>query len=240
MKRMYLDESGNHDLLRIDEQYPIFVLGGVIVDAAYADTEMAERFAKLKADVFGSPEIILHTAEIARNRNAFECLKNAAKRQEFYRALNDVMRTLKYKVVACAINKRAHLDRYGGSAVDPYWLSLQVLVERFCYEIGTSSAGGEIIAECRRPDLDKQLHAAYRSIQTRYLDHATISARISGLTCVPKTANLAGLQIADLVVSPIGRHVLDKPAKEDFEIVRRKFRGGRDFAGKGLVVLPKN
>jgi hypothetical protein len=240
MKRMYLDESGNHDLVEIDQQYPVFVLGGVIVDADYADGEMAERVAKLKQDVFGSPDIILHTAEIVRNKNAFECLKRTEKRQEFYYAMNDVMRSLRYKVVACAINKRAHLDRYGGSAVDPYWLSLQVLVERFCYEIGTNAGGGEIIAESRRPDLDKQLRAAYRGIQTRYLDHSTISARITGLACVPKAANLAGLQIADLVVSPIGRYVLGKPTKEDFDIVKRKFRGGGNFLGKGLVVLPKN
>jgi hypothetical protein len=240
MKRMYLDESGNHDLVRIDQQYPMFVLGGVIVDADYADGEMAERVANFKREVFGSPDIILHTAEIARNKNAFECLKHPAKRQEFYTALNNVMRTLRYKVVACAINKTAHLERYGWSAVDPYWLSLQVLVERFCYEIGNKAHQGEIIAECRRPDLDKQLRAAYRSIQTRYLDHTTIAARISGLTCVPKTANLAGLQIADLVVSPIGRYVLGKPTKEDFEIVCGKFRGGANFVGKGLVVLPKN
>jgi hypothetical protein len=239
MKRMYLDESGNHDLLRIDPQYPIFVLGGVIVDAEYDDGEMAVRFAKLKADLFGSSEVILHTAEISRNRNAFACLKNTAKRNEFYAALNEAMRSLEYKVVACAINKTAHLDRYGGSAVDPYWLSLQVLVERFCYDIGPHGRG-EIIAECRRPDLDKQLHAAYRSIRTRYLDHSTIATRIAGLRCVPKTANLAGLQLADLVVSPIGRYVLGKPTKEDFEIVRMKFRGGPDFAGKGLVVLPKS
>ncbi len=29
---MFLDESGNHDLTGIDLQYPVFVLGGVIVD----------------------------------------------------------------------------------------------------------------------------------------------------------------------------------------------------------------
>jgi len=124
--------------------------------------------------------------------------------------------------------------------VDPYWLSLQVLVERFCYEIGTNRKGGEIVAESRRPDLDRQLNAAYRSIQTRYLDHATITDRIGGLKCVPKSDNVAGLQVADLVVSPIGRYVLGKPTKEDFEIVKEKFRGGANFEGKGLVVLPKN
>jgi hypothetical protein len=51
----------------------------------------------------------------------------------------------------------------------------------------------------------------------------------------------AGLQLADLVVSPIGRHVLGKPDKEDWKIVQEKFR--RSPAGKiegyGLVVLPQ-
>jgi len=33
---MFLDESGDHSLTRIDPQYPMFVLGGIIVDREYA------------------------------------------------------------------------------------------------------------------------------------------------------------------------------------------------------------
>ena len=49
------------------------------------------------------------------------------------------------------------------------------------------------------------------------------------------------LQLADLVVTPIGRHVLGKPSKEDFDIVRSKLRRSRTgvVEGYGLVVLPK-
>jgi len=32
MKVLFLDESGDHSLNVIDPQYPVFVLGGVIVD----------------------------------------------------------------------------------------------------------------------------------------------------------------------------------------------------------------
>ena len=39
MKILYLDESGDHSLSVIDPQYPVFVLGGVIVDVGYAATE---------------------------------------------------------------------------------------------------------------------------------------------------------------------------------------------------------
>ena len=42
-----------------------------------------------------------------------------------------------------------------------------------------------------------------------------------------KTENLAALPLADLVVRPIGRHVLGKAMKEDFEIVKPKFRRNR-------------
>jgi len=49
------------------------------------------------------------------------------------------------------------------------------------------------------------------------------------------------LQLADLVVSPIGRHVLGKPEREDFSVVRENLRknSGGEYRGFGLVVLPK-
>jgi hypothetical protein len=52
---MYLDESGNHDLMESDPQYPVFVLGGVIVDADYADTVLAQKLHSFKLDIFGTP-----------------------------------------------------------------------------------------------------------------------------------------------------------------------------------------
>jgi len=56
-----------------------------------------------------------------------------------------------------------------------------------------------------------------------------------------KKNNIAGLQLADLVVSPIGRHILGKPDKEDWRIVEEKFRRSPQgkIDGFGLVVLPK-
>lgn len=61
---MFLDESGDHSLTVIDPQYPVFVLGGVIVDRAYASGEMARRVRQFKLDLFGRDDLILHTADI--------------------------------------------------------------------------------------------------------------------------------------------------------------------------------
>ena len=54
MKVMFLDESGDHSLAKIDPQYPLFVLGGIIVDHAYAVGELTERLQRFKRDLFGS------------------------------------------------------------------------------------------------------------------------------------------------------------------------------------------
>jgi hypothetical protein len=240
---MFLDESGDHSLSVVDPQYPMFVLGGVIMDQAYAEGEAESRVRTFKRDLFGSEDLILHTADIARNKNGFERMQEPAFRQRFYAALNELMRTLEYKVVACAIKKEEHLRRYGLAALDPYMICLEVLVERFCFEIGNRPGGGTIVVEKRDPTLDHELQLAWLGLTIRgtgSLQASTVSERITGLSLRAKRENIAGLQLADLVVSPIGRFVLGKPTKEDFRIIEGKFRrrGGR-YEGAGLVVLPK-
>lgn len=244
MKILFLDESGDHNLSVIDPQYPLFVLGGIIVDKDYAEGPMAEALRDFKRRLFGRDDLILHTADITRNRNGFEAMKDVAFRERFYAELNDLMRSLDYQVVACAIRKDAHIARYGVAALDPYLLSLDLLVERFCLEVGDVSDGGLIVAERRDPTLDHELELAWLNLKiqgTRYMQARQIENRILSLNLRSKSENLAGLQLADLVITPIGRQVLGKPCKEDFEIVRSKLRRSRTgvVEGYGLVVLPK-
>ena len=213
MKIMFLDESGDHNLAVIDPQYPLFILGGVIMDMDYAEGPLTTGLNDFKREMFGHTDIVLHTADITRNRNGFESLKDPAFRCKFYRRLNSLMRGLCYSVVACAIRKDHHLGRYGVAALDPYLLSLDILVERFCFDIDQGSTSGVIIAEKRNPTLDRQLELAWLNLKiqgTQYRRATAIQDRIFALNIRAKKDNIAGLQLADLVVSPIGRHVLGK------------------------------
>ena len=242
---MFLDESGDHSLSFIDPQYPVFVLGGVIMDKDYADGPLADRLNRFKSELFGTTEIVLHTADIARNRNGFESLKEPAFRKLFYERLNELMATLPYSVIACAVKKTEHLARYRLAALDPYLLSLGILVERFCYDIGEVTDGGLIVAESRGPVLDKSFMSGWQNLQERgtyHLAPGTIANRVSMLELRHKSENIAGLQLADLVVSPIGRHIIGKADKLDWEIVQQKFRRSREgrIEDYGLVVLPEN
>ena len=243
MKVLFLDESGDHNLAVIDPQYPLFVLGGVIMEQTYAETEVTERMRAFKRELFGREDLVLHTADLTRNRNGFGQMQDTSFREHFYGRLNFLVSSLRFTVVACAVRKLDLLARYGVAALDPYLISLDVLVERFAMEVGTSGHG-IIVAERRDPTLDHQLELAWLNLKvqgTRFLQAKTVEQRILGLNLRSKKDDIAGLQLADLVVSPIGRQVLGKPAKADWKIVESKLRKNAqgDYAGYGLVVLPK-
>lgn len=118
MKVMFLDESGDHDLVRIDPNYSIFVLGGIIVDRTYARTVMEPRVRAFKREWLGTENIILHSVDIARGRNGFERLRADRRcREKFLSALGTLMTELDYQVVACVIHKDRHVATYGERSI---------------------------------------------------------------------------------------------------------------------------
>lgn len=239
MKHLFLDESGSHNLRVVDPDYPVFVLGGVIIgtDEELAAVSVAVR--SFKSSFFGERPVTLHTADITRARNGFEELRDPDVRRRFYAELNHLVAGLGIKVVACAIRKAAHVERYGALAV-----SLGVLVERFCFEIGRSSERGTITVERRGRQLDGALDVAWDALRlggTAYVRPTTINRRIAGLEMRTKSPDEVGLELADLVVSPIARVLLGKRTHEDYRIIESKFRRSPEgrTEGAGLVVLPK-
>ena len=243
MQLLFLDESGDHNLRIIDDQYPVFVLGGVLVDGDYANGSMQEEFAQFKLELFGRADIALHTMDIVRQRNGFEDLADTEFRDRFYGSLKRLIGRLEFRVIACAIRKRDLLKRHGARVRDPYSLSLRVVAERMCIAVGGESSGGAIIAESRGRALDRELELVWESLRlegTNYCKAETIRENIVDFQIKSKKENIAGLELADLVVSPIGRHVIGKPDRDDWRSIEPKILRGRDgeAEGYGLAVLP--
>ena len=242
MKFLFLDESGDHNLIKIDMQYPIFVLGGIIIDDDYLSI-LNEKVDEFKLEVFGTRDIILHTADITRNKNGFERLIEKEFRENFYTKLNNLMDELNYTIVACVIRKDEHFNKYGDSAIDPYLLSLNVIVEKFCLYLRHNKELGSIIAEKRDRTLDHELELSWLNLKirgTKHLKGSEIEDSIESLKLEHKHLNTNALQIADLVVTPIGRYVLGKNLRKDFEIIKSKFlQLSKQKEEFGLVVLPK-
>ena len=248
-KVLFLDESGDHSLSIIDPQFPVFVLCGIIMDEEYHRSKASERLAEFKTRLFGNRNIILHTADFTRNKSGFEAMSNHEFRRDFFRALQELIQELEFKIVACVIKKQDHLQKYGLHALDPYLLSLSVLVERFIFECG--STGGTIVAEARNPTLNNALELAFLDLKIRgttFISATKVQKRIHNFAIREKKDNIAGLQMADVVATPIGRHAMGKATYphyctegDFFFVVKPKFRQSWDgkIEGMGLVILPK-
>ena len=239
MRTLYLDESGDHQFKVIDHRYPVFVLGGVIMDEAYARTIATEATSEFKRQFFERDDVVLHTADITRNRGVFAALADLAIRDRFCAALNELLLNLEFGIVACVIDKRRFVNPPHTPTNDLYQVAFRVLIDRFCVVIG-NHGGGRIRAERRRPDLDRNLLSDWFTIQkdgTAHTSAATIGHRIASFSQHPKSEQLVGLELADLVVSPIGRHVAGYHDHADWQIVQSKFVGGEDFA---LTIIPEH
>jgi len=244
MKTLFIDESGDHNLEKIDKQYPVFVLAGVIFNNDYYNKTAKEAIKKFKLKNFGTDKIILHTADIYRNKKGFEALKDKRAREKFFDGIFKLLNSLNFEIVACGIQKKKHLLRYGIAAVDPYLLSLEFLVERFIFSLDDCKEKGMIIAESRDKQLDNQLELAWLNLKikgTKFIEPSRITDKITDFRILPKSKNIGGLEIADLVVSPIGRKIMGKPEKDDFKVIKKKFRrnGSNKIMGHGLIVFPK-
>jgi len=244
MLALFLDESGDHNLVRIDPQYPLFVLGGILADRNYAFSSLQESVDRFKGEIFGKTRILLHTSDITRNRNGFEFLQNSDKRRNFYKSLNALVEGLDFEILAVAIDKEKHVTTYGRYALDPYHFSLRVVVERFVYALRTRRTKGVIYAEARGSDLDEALRSEWARIRregTGFVKGEHVVRNIEQMKIVPKRQNIAALQVADLVLSPLARYVLGRTRTPDMEICLRKLRRGPQgqWMGYGLIKLPR-
>lgn len=205
---------------------------------------MIKKFKQLKRGFFGSEKVILHTLEMTRpskyKGDRFAKLIDASFRKEFYKALNKFLEEIKFTLIICIIKKPAHLEKYGLSAIDPYLLSFDTLLNEFIQEIGERKQG-KIIAEKRNDNLDNQLEIAWLNLKingTGSVKGSDIKEKIDSLSMIPRLANESGLQIADLVANPIGRHVLNLKKTErghevEYSILERKLKNAK------LTILPK-
>ena len=147
--------------------------------------------------------------------------------------------------MACIIDKIEHLKHYR-YPINPYILSLEIIIEKFVMFLNKEKEQGMIIAESRNNQLDNELNLAFLDIKirgTRFLNPSEIVDKIDNHFYIKrKEENVAGLQLIDSIITPIGRRYLGlKNRYLDYNIIKNKFNKhpcGR-YRGYGLVILPR-
>ena len=245
-KILFIDETGDHDLINIGREYPIFGLLGIIFDYDYYMSNVQYEVDSLKQKFLGTTDVILHTLEIVRSMNSFAFCKDPDKRVPFYNAIDILLDKLDYTILFAVINKKDYVRAYT-NRFDTYILTLEFIVERFYLYLKDLSyqrinAFGEIIAESRDDKSDKLINNEYHRILingTDYIKSSEILGKIKNLEIKHKYENIVGLQVADLVASQLGRRHLDlrRYWGSNLENKIRKGSSG-EVSGYGIKIFP--
>jgi len=242
---VFLDESGYPSLDKIDIEYPIFGLVGVVIipNDYYA---IINRFNKLKLKYFSHEGIILHSREISSREGDYIFLNNDKKRRDFLDDISNEISKSNFKLAASVIKKEELKNQYK-EPFSPYDISLIFILEKiFKYACNNGFDYIHNIVEARGRKEDEELHKAFEwfkkkdkpgtvRIFPRFIDEDMLDKIHLRLEFRRKKFNIIGNQIADLVVTPITRTILDEKDHPSFKYFKDKFLYGRESS---LKVFP--
>jgi hypothetical protein len=258
--RLYLDESGDHVFRQTDEvahRY-LCLLGCWFRNPEYLQFHDAiERLKAAHLPHHPDDPVVLHRDDMINARKAFKVLREDARREAFDRDLLDVIENADCRVVAVVIDKQRLRANFGEAAAHPYHLGLGFLLQRFAGFLNHINRVGDVLGESRGGTEDRLLKDSYSWVYERGAWRTpahTFQAALTSkeLKLKPKSANIAGLQLADLLGHPVKRWVLRQLghdpggfapfAERLMEVVEPKFNrhlyDGR-VQGYGYVLYPR-
>ena len=225
---LFVDECGDQCLSKYNACFPVFTLCGIIVSREQVRV-LEKELMELKMRIWNDRNVILHSHEIRRQKNAFAIFQDPRVRNMFYTELDRILGANgAYVIVSSTVLKDDYIRKYGKLG-DIYSQSLAFLLERSIFYVDDKNPGSvghiEAMLERRGKEEDKALSRDYNTLRetgTFWVSSERMKATIRKLTFVPKTANIIGLQIADLVAYPIACHFLrpDVP-NPAFDIIRK-------------------
>ena len=215
--RMYVDETGNSDLKHTDDPNHRFLsLTGVIVDLDHIRETVHPEMESLKVRYFDShPDepVILHRKELFNGLYPFRSLRDGEIRRAFDHDLLRHLREWEYSVITVCLDKKKHVETYGGWNNDPYHYCMEILLELFNSWLRRRNARGDVMAESRAGKEDMRLKKGFRDLWTFGTDKVNPEQFQSSLTSKDlkiksKAANISGLQLADLIANPSRSQIL--------------------------------
>ena len=217
--RMYVDESGDHVMhpskwSNPDARY--LGLTGLVFASETYRTRTHPKFEALKQEFFPhDPDypVILVRNRIAKKLGPFGVLADPGIavrwEQQIVRFLNEHVS----KIFTVVIDKEALWNRHSPAVPHPYNYCASVLMERYALWLRSLSVKGDVLAESRGSREDRELKGGFREFMntgTESLPPLDLQNFVIGeeLKLRSKEANIAGLQLADLIVYPATRCIL--------------------------------
>lgn len=233
---VFIDESGDHNLniQTLDNYYNTFVLCWVIFTPQEYEL-FDKKFRSMKKELFWREDFILHTSEItrpSRSKQKENVQFNSAEfRIAFYTRINALIQSLDIRIVYSLVDKNKLVDIHWSKAEDPYLLCFETLLNKTLQHCPWSRI--EIYPERRHHVENIKLETEFLKLKTMWTEFyrwAEIAHRVKEFTLVDKYDNDSGIQLADLIVSPIGREFIGKKPRKGNEVdiayIRKKIPHG--------------
>lgn len=237
---VYVDESGDHGMQKLDDNYPVFVLAFCVFHKGHYTRKVVADIENLKFKYFGHDLVVLHEHEIRKQKGDFKRFNNPELRGHFMSDLTNVIETSNFILISCIIDKtvlKATLKPRQAAPPNPYHIALGFCLETlrdFLAEKGQEHLLTHVIVERRGTREDNELELEFR----RMCDGANRLSMPLPFDIVfgDKKVNSTGLQLADLVARPIGMSLVN-PGQDNraFDALKKKFycSGGRAKVGVG-------
>ncbi len=209
--RLYIDESGDHTYNLLDEpEHRFLALLGVWFEQTPDYVEFADALEAMKRDIFGphpDKPVILHRSDIINRKKSFGLLRDPVVHQVFDLRLCDMIAAAQFRMVCVVIDKQKHLQQYA-SPFHPYHYCLAALLDRYSGWLNYRNAVGDVMAEARGVQEDRQLEQAYLRVYASgtlmfNYEHYQRALTSKDLKLRMKSENIAGLQLADILAHPV-------------------------------------
>lgn len=210
--RLYIDESGDHTykhVSKLDKRY--LGLTGILIEKRVYDTMFQLQLEQLKQAYFhydtDAPPILVRR-EIIDKKGVFIVLRNREVNAKWgYSILNYFTSLIPYaQVFTVVVDKKSHIKKYPVETFDPYKYGLVVLLRRVRGYLKKQKEQADVLVEARGNPLDEQLKTAYRKLLNdgeRYGGAKEYQEVFPAKDIIVKRKdqNVAGIQIADLLVT---------------------------------------
>ncbi len=251
---LYIDESETFN--NTGNKY--FVMSGVIIrDSDYLEIE--NKLNQIKKKIWdntqGCEKNILHEKDVnfANFRLnskrlsdvpvCYHIFRDKRKVLLLYNELSKLFKDAPLYTIGVCQHKSVLFARYGENNLNnQLTIAIQLLIEHYCQFLIMNRTTGAICYEAMQPEQNAKIQQRIyelKALGTMYYSSGTIQNYLRDIYFVPKSENMAGLQLADFVPNTLGRYAaMMKPKNREFSrSVRDKLYDGNGDKRFGFKIL---
>ncbi len=237
---VYVDESGDHSLVSIDEGYPVFVLSFCVFQKQHYAHVITPVLRMLKFETFGHDMVILHEQDIRKKTGAFHQM-GKERREIFLEDLNTLIADASFTLLVTVIDKYRLKKEYP-QETHVYHLAMELGLEKLYQFLDSHNQQNRlthVICEARGRVEDRALELEFSHVCSGH--NSLRKALPFQLIVADKKTNSEGLQFADLAARPVGLSVV-RPGQMNraFQILQKKLHknDNGEVDGYGFHLYP--